>query len=154
MTTRSDLDALKEAYTVSPDVEKMNSKGNPAGSVINNPSKLKKLREKIGLPKESEADLDSWLEDCLTLNGWTWKHDRPARTKDSWRTAISGKKGFPDYPAARERDHRFILIETKSEDGKLSPDQQEWREILEKIPGIEYYLVRPSDRERIEEVLR
>jgi|SRR3990167_1175044 len=46
---RSDIDALKESYPVSPDVEKMNSKGNPASAVINNPEKLRKLREAVGI---------------------------------------------------------------------------------------------------------
>ena len=58
MTTRSDLDLLKETYPVSPDVARLNStvrkkrtvqKGNPASAVINNPAKLKKLREAVGI---------------------------------------------------------------------------------------------------------
>ena len=118
-------------------------------SLVKELEELAKLPTK--LPSESEAAFDTWLEGLLTRRGWTWKHDRPARTKDSWRTAISGKKGFPDYPACR--GDRFILIETKSEAGKLSQDQLEWREILEKIPGIEYYLARPSDRAEIERIL-
>lgn len=138
----------EELFRSNPDLAKVN----PMSAIAKlPPEKLWALQRELGVKPESEASLDSWLEDLLTFDGWMWKHDRPARTKDSWRTAISGKKGFPDYPAAR--GNRFILIETKSQNGRLSKEQQEWRDILEAIPGIEYYLVRPSDRERIMVIL-
>jgi len=109
----------------------------------------------------TESELATWLEDLLNVTGWLWCHSRPARTKDSWRTAITGHKGWFDYVAVRGA--RLVLIELKSEKGKLSPEQKDWHDAIDlmnrlrlrkgyKNP-VEKYLVRPKDRDDIEEVL-
>ena len=83
---------------------------------------------------------------------WRATHFRPARTLKGWRTSISGDAGFPDLTLARPP--RVIFAELKVGKGKLSPDEEIWREILEQCPGIEYYLWTPEDWEEIELVLR
>ena len=53
------------------------------------------------------------------------------------------RPGFPDCVFAR--DKRIILVELKAEDGKLSPEQEEWKAVLEAVGGtVEYYVWRPS----------
>ncbi|KKL94458.1 hypothetical protein LCGC14_1864440 [marine sediment metagenome] len=109
----------------------------------------------------SEADLGTWLEDLLDTYGWLWCHFRPARTKESWRTAITGHKGWLDYTCIRGA--RFVVIELKSEKGKLSPDQKDWHDAIDLLNRlriqkgyknpIEKYIVRPSDRDFIEQLL-
>ncbi len=109
-----------------------------------------------------ESDLATWLEDTLTTTGWLWCHFRPARTKDSWVTAITGHKGFYDYVAIR--DARFLLIELKSEKGNLTPEQKDWHDAVDLMNRlrhkkgynnlVEKYLIKPSDRGWIEEVLK
>jgi len=146
-----DLDNLKESYPVSPDVEKMNTKSNPASAVINNPAKLKKLREKVvGLPKESEDEFGSWLLDCAHLNGWLASHTRPAMVvkngEITYRTPIQGDKGAQDWILAR--GGVVLPIELKSENGKLTPEEKAWQK------AANGYVFRPSDRDRIEELLR
>ena len=110
----------------------------------------------------TEADLSTWLEDLLDVTGWLWCHSRPARTKDGWRTAITGHKGWFDYIAVRGA--RLVLIELKSEKGKLSPEQRDWHDAIDLLNRlrmkkgyknpVEKHLVRPSDRDFIEELLK
>ena len=45
------------------------------------------------------------------------------------------------------------MAELKKQDGKVSPAQQEWLDALGQCPGVECYLWKPSDRDRIQEVL-
>lgn len=61
-------------------------------------------------------------------------------------------KGFPDWAFARPP--RFLVVELKSQKGRLTADQKMWGEILTACPGIEYYCWRPSDRDEILEVLK
>jgi hypothetical protein len=99
------------------------------------------------LPELLEKDFATQVEDLFNMFGWTWQHQRPARTKYGWSTAIRGRRGFPDYCAARKKDGicQVILAEIKDEKGKPTPDQQHW---LDVTGG---YLWRPS---MIEEIMR
>ncbi len=95
------------------------------------------------VPISEEQFLDLIIETAHTY-GWVVAHFRPAMLKDgSWRTAVSADgKGFPDCILVRPP--KCLFVETKSEKGKVSPEQKEWGEILKQCPGIEYYLWRPS----------
>ena len=102
------------------------------------------------LPKLTETAFATQVEDLFEKLGWTWQHQRPARTKYGWSTAISGYKGFPDYCAARKRDGvcQVIFAELKDEKSQPTPEQAHW---LDVTGG---YLWRPSDFEQIVEVLK
>jgi hypothetical protein len=98
----------------------------------------------------SEKDFATQVESLFDMFGWTWQHQRPARTKHGWKTAVSGRKGFPDYCAARIKDgnHQVLFAELKDEDGEPTPEQQHW---LDVTGG---YLWRPSQIEEIVKILR
>jgi VRR-NUC domain len=100
----------------------------------------------------SERELQTAVCELLELFGWRWMHQRPARTRDGWRTAISGDAGFPDIVAVRER---VVWIELKSENGRLSAEQGHWLAELG-YAGMEVHCWRPSDWRDgvIEEALR
>ena len=72
----------------------------------------------------TEAELSALVEEALGLGGWRWQHQRPARTKHGWRTAISGHKGWPDIYAVRAG--KALALELKSAKGRLTIDQQRW----------------------------
>ncbi len=82
----------------------------------------------------SETAFASWFEELLDTYGYRWMHPRPARVnrggRDVYETAYSGHKGYLDYTIAHEVKRRLIFAELKSEDGKLSPDQQLWYDTL------------------------
>lgn len=132
--------------------------------------------EKVNM---SEKDFSTQVEGMLDLFGWQWCHFRTARTKESWKTAITGHKGFVDYVAVRPP--RVIFAELKSDTGKLSDDQYEWIEALKDCQRViiadpltvsgqvatirlhrdvktvllpEIYVWKPGDSDEVERILR
>tara|TARA_Y100000310_G_scaffold64447_1_gene59963 strand:- start:198 stop:542 length:345 start_codon:yes stop_codon:yes gene_type:complete len=100
---------------------------------------------------------DEWqqtLIDIAHTYGWRVAHFRKAMTlAGNWITPVQAEgKGFPDLVLAKT-GHALVLIEVKSQKGRLSPAQQEWQKVLETIPEILYLVVRPSDYEEVKEVL-
>lgn len=91
----------------------------------------------------SERSWSVHVEQLLRLTGWRFFHP--------W-ISIRSAAGFPDLLAIR--DGRCIVLELKSERGKLTPAQAEWLALFAAVPGCEAYLLRPSDRERLVEILQ
>ena len=84
--------------------------------------------------------------------GWQVNHQRPARRKDgSWRTATEGHVGFPDLTLAHPR-HGVVFSELKSHRGKLSADQETWRDTILAGGGV-WYLWKPADFDEVMAVL-
>ena len=117
--------------------------------------KTQRQIDKVLASRQTEKGFAKQVEHLFHLFGWRWTHSRPARTDKGWRTAISGDKGFPDYTAGRLKEGRarVLFAELKSETGKETEDQAIWRQLLERCPGVEMYLWKPSDWDRILEIL-
>ena len=78
--------------------------------------------------------------DLARMLGW--------RHQFTWRSKRS-PAGWPDLVLVRER---LLLLELKTETGKLSPLQREWLRALH-AAGQEAYVVRPRDLDSIARVL-
>lgn len=110
----------------------------------------------------TEGELQEAIIDLAMLTGWLVHHDRPARSRDGWRTAMQGHVGFPDLCLAR--NSRVIFAELKRETESATPDQLRWLTALGygRVDGytgalaFETYLWRPSDwlDGRIEYILK
>lgn len=88
----------------------------------------------------TEDQLLAAVLDAAKQLGYRVCHFRPARTATGWRTAIQGDKGWVDLVLCGYG--RFMVVECKSETGKLTDDQGAWRwELLN--AGIEYHVWRP-----------
>jgi hypothetical protein len=76
----------------------------------------------IKIKEDSFKDQVTQLAELL---GWEWVHWRPLRTKYGWSTPYDGPlgPGWPDLHLIRKKDHRQALVELKSQDGKLRPEQ-------------------------------
>lgn len=75
--------------------------------------------------KITEAEFTRQVLEYAKLKGWRTAHFRPARTKDGWRTAVSGDgKGFPDLLMVRQG--RMIVAELKVGKNKVSEAQKAW----------------------------
>ena len=109
---------------------------------------------KVGAASRSfatEREFQDAVAHYAQLFGWAVVHFRPARTKNSWRTAGSyDSKGFPDLLLARDR---LIAAELKSTAGRVTVDQEAWLGRFRQC-GIAAFVWRPSDWFEIEDVLR
>ena len=100
----------------------------------------------------TEKQFSHAIEDLLDICHWRWTHFRPARTVYGWRTALSGHPGFTDYVAVRPP--RLLLLEAKSEKGRVSPAQEAWLHDLSLVETVDVHMWKPSQFEQIKEVLR
>jgi len=67
-------------------------------------------------------------------------------------TSIHSPRGMPDLILCRPP--RLIFCELKTEKGQLSDHQKEWIDVLSQCPGIEVYIIRPSEIEKFAEILQ
>ena len=91
----------------------------------------------------SEKDLQRQVLELARRYRWHAYH--PALSKWS-------ERGWPDL--ALVRPPRLVFAELKSEKGKTTEHQERWLALLRACPSIEVFLWRPSDLERVAEVLR
>lgn len=74
-------------------------------------------------PRNEQELLDQTIQLAM-LNRWAVMHQRPARTRNGYRTAIQGHAGFPDLVLARRG--QTLFRELKGPHGKLTPEQRDW----------------------------
>lgn len=95
----------------------------------------------------TEKQFEGQVKELAKVLGWQYYH--------TWRS-IHSPAGFPD--CVMVRNGTVIFAELKSEKGKLSDRQQEWITALERVAqcslGVQVYVWRPADFDRIAEVLR
>lgn len=104
----------------------------------------------------SEAEFRGQVDDLARIYGWESMHVDPLRGHGGiWRTPTHGSlgKGWPDTVYAHPSRQRVLFVEFKKELGDTSSDQDYVLAVL-RAAGQEVYVWRPSDIERITEVLR
>ena len=85
----------------------------------------------------------SQFEQAAKLTGWKCYHTHNSRNSPS---------GFPDEVCVR--GERIIFAELKVPPDKVRGDQQEWLDLLAKVPCNEVYVWTPADWGEIVEVIR
>jgi hypothetical protein len=116
-----------------------------------------KCMESMPISGKSEAEFQKELIKKLQGIGWLVCEFRKARVmknrKDVYRTPFGADgEGFPDLVAVKPP--QVLFIENKSENGTASPVQIRWLLALGKCPGVEVHVLKPSDTEKINEILR
>ena len=104
------------------------------------------IKAVTGGKSHPERDLSQQIEVALNLKQWEYYH-----VYEQANYARRSTKGFPDYLCFRVP--KVLAIEVKSETGKLSKAQLNWKTIFE-LCGIPYYILRPSTWDSICEVLK
>lgn len=95
------------------------------------------------LPAITEAEFQRQVLDVARIYGWSAYHPQLSK----W-----SERGWPDL--ALVRPPRLVFAELKRENGKTTVHQDRWLGMLREVPGVEVFLWRPSDIEKIAEVLR
>lgn len=94
------------------------------------------------MPGITERDFQVQVEQLARISQWfvhkTWLS---MRSPDGW----------PDLFLLR--GERAIVWEIKTEKGRATPAQMDWLAALDKVPGIEARIVKPSDWQYVVETL-
>ncbi len=98
-------------------------------------------------------DLQKGIIDLAHTFGWHVAHFTVVQdARGVWRTpAKADGKGWPDLFLVRER---AVAIEVKGDGDTMKPEQEEWRDRLQRA-GIEHYVVTPKDwPDNVKEILQ
>jgi hypothetical protein len=110
-------------------------------------------QEKARYAKMLEATFVDWVIDYAKGCGWLVSHQRPAKTKDGYRTAIQGHKGFMDLVLMHGQWGRTVFAEAKREIGVLSPEQADWLDAATRTLNSEVFLWKPHHESIVKRVL-
>ena len=102
----------------------------------------------------NEADFLVQVTDLAAIYHWSWVHFRPAQTSKGWRTPVQGPLGlgWPDLILVHPARRRVLLVELKTERGRLSPAQEEVHGLL-RAAGADVRVWHPTDWPAIQETL-
>ncbi len=128
---------------------------------MTDPTTTEEGRKRIAQAVSESALQDKVIEVCHVMGHLVF-HDPDARRCRHCHQMVFDKRarGFPDLvilrlPGLRRRGPLVIFAELKTERGALSHEQKVWRSFLETIakvvPGVAYYLWKPTD---INDVIR
>jgi hypothetical protein len=111
--------------------------------------RLARQAEQLHVADMSEDQYQAWIEERAAERGWIQQfHVRRAQVKGRWVTNTSSP-GVPDLWLLRPTTGQLLVLEVKAQDGTASPDQRRWIAGLQRVPGVEAYIVRPSDAEHV-----
>lgn len=111
--------------------------GAPGGVAVTETLTIAQLRDRW-----TESQFQTHVLNLARSLGWLVYH--------SW-TSVHSAKGFPDLVMVR--GERMVCAELKSAKGKVSPEQEAWLAAMGRVTGVEAYIWRPADWDRVEEVL-
>jgi hypothetical protein len=79
-----------------------------------------------------ESPFQRQVLDLARYSGWRVAHFRPARTAGGWATAVQADgAGFPDLVLVRGPE--LLLVELKTDRGRVRPEQREWLDAFEQV---------------------
>ena len=105
----------------------------------------------------SEAEWQQTVIDAANRAGFICHHQLVPyrRSQDGRVRAIvepGTHPGFPDLVLCHAERREVLYVELKRESGKLTKEQEEWRDALQ-AAGARWYCFRPSDRALVWRVL-
>ena len=112
---------------------------------------LARQAEKLPPREMSEKQFQAWCVVRARRLGWTRQfHILRAQVKGVWVTNTS-VPGVPDLWLLRPP--RLVVLEIKRWGGKPTPEQSSWIAGLQRVPGIDAYVVSPADAEEVLDLL-
>jgi hypothetical protein len=115
--------------------------------------RLVEQAERLPARQLTEKQFQTWIERRARERGWVRQfHVLRAQVKDGrWLTSTS-TPGVPDLWLLRPP--RLVVFECKRWGGKPTDDQKAWIAGLQKVPGIDAYVVDPSHADEVLDLLR
>lgn len=101
----------------------------------------------------TEAEWQQQVIDLAHMLGWRHNHTRRSIGRGTRWTTTTSVIGWPDLVMWSEKQQRVLFVELKSEQGKLSFEQDIVLDSL-RAAGCEVYVWRPSDLEDAKQILR
>lgn len=97
----------------------------------------------------SEAHFQAWIIERASERGWVLQfHVRRAKVKGRWMTNTSSP-GVPDLWLLRPSTGQLLVLEVKAHDGRATADQRRWVASLQRVPGVEAFIVAPADAQAV-----
>jgi len=110
---------------------------------------LARQAEQLPAADISEDQFQAWVIERATAAGWVLQfHVRRAKVKGRWVTNTSSA-GVPDLWLLRPSTGQLVVLELKAWDGKPSDEQKRWVAGLQKVAGVEAYIVSPRDADAV-----
>lgn len=112
---------------------------------------LARQAEKFPARDLSEKQFQAWVVVRARRLGWTRQfHVLRAQVENRWVTNTSSP-GVPDLWLLRPP--QLVVLEIKKWGGKATPEQVAWIAGLQRVPGIEAFIVDPGDAEDVLDLL-
>ncbi len=100
----------------------------------------------------TEAQFQTWIVRRARERGWRLQfHILRAQVKDGRWTTNSSTPGVPDLWLLRPP--QLVVLELKRWGGKATEDQAKWIAGLQKVPGVEAYVVSPEHAQEVLDLL-
>lgn len=104
---------------------------------------LARQAAKLPVRELSEVQYQAWIVERALEHGWAHQfHVRRAQVKGVWLTNTS-TPGVPDLWLLRPP--HLVVLEVKKWGGRPSPEQLAWIAGLQQVPGVEAFVVDPTD---------
>jgi hypothetical protein len=94
----------------------------------------------------TEAQFQSWIIEKATGAGWVLQfHVLRSQVKGGRWVTNTSTPGVPDLWLLRPSTGQLVVLEVKAQAGRTRPEQKRWIAGLQKVPGVEAYVVAPRD---------
>lgn len=112
---------------------------------------LARQAEKLPARDLSEKQFQSWIVVRARRLGWTRQfHVLRSQVQGQWTTNTS-VPGVPDLWLLRPP--QLVVLEIKRWGGKATPEQLAWIAGLQRVPGVEAFVVDPGDASDVLDLL-
>jgi hypothetical protein len=105
-----------------------------------------RVAAQLPLTDMTEAQFQAWVVEKATQAGWVLQfHVQRAQVKGGRWVTNTSTPGVPDLWLLRPATGQLVVLELKAQRGRATPEQQAWVAGLQQVPGVEAFIVRPSD---------
>lgn len=114
--------------------------------------RLVEQAERLPARNLTEKQFQAWIVRRARERGWTRQfHVLRSQVKDGRWTTNTSTPGVPDLWLLRPP--QLVVLELKRWGGKPTPDQAKWIAGLQKVPGVEAFVVSPADAQDVLDLL-